>query len=1024
MRPLRLRVHAIGPYPGDESIDFAQLAEDGLFLIHGPTGAGKTFLLDAITFALFGQVPGDRSVSTLRSQLAAPDAEPRVELEFTAQGSVWLIERVPQHERAKRRGSGSTEKPGRAHMSRLIDGRWQPAASGIREVDAKVRQLVGLSVRQFSQVMLLPQGRFEEVLRASSEDRERLLTTLFDTRLYEDVAEHLDRRARAEREALAAVDDQLAELRSRAADRWSEVFDDSEAPNASSGPVDRPAEGGEWAERALIVPADQEGIDDLVAAVKRRRDEAQDVASRATRRAQIAARAHDDREQLALRWARREQLVAQLDTLAESSPRIEQIDADLRLATAAESIRADLAAAAGAQADLEDSVRSLRRASAEATVARRRCRTVLPAVVADLDLDEADMAQVATARDAVVSALGELRSLGHTAEQADRLTAQADGSATESASHATAAERLRQTLDRHDEELHQSESRLAAAQLASAREPSLRQAAADARSRADAAAAVNEQRSIVTDHTREHVRLDRAVQDLRSLLNDQREEYLAGIAAELAGQLDEDHDCPVCGSREHPAPAEPSPSAVSRQQIQDTENRLESARQAERLAADALGSARTRLSDLLTVAGSDQPDVGALELEAALAEEQLRSNNENRDIPADLEARIAQIRTLSIDLASRIDGERQAATAAATRSQSLHAEAARLREQLLAVLGDGVLLADAVRALGRLADRLGELVQAHNAVATARGQLGSALLRRDAAVADSPFDDPGSAEDALLPPSEHARLTDIVRQHTDELSSTQAMLGAPELSDLPGERPDTEATLTRLTVATELVTATTKHHALLDAAHAAMSGCAEEHRRLAAATAGQIKRAELLSEMADHCMGRRGDRVSLQRWVLSSYLSDICELANRRLHSMSSGRYALRVGRGAARAGTKSGLDLVVHDSFSGEERPVHSLSGGETFQASLALALAVAESVQAHAGGVQLDTLFIDEGFGSLDSDALELAIDELDRLRAGGRMVGLISHVGALRERVRIGIQVDRGSDGSTLRVGELNR
>ena len=169
-------------------------------------------------------------------------------------------------------------------------------------------------------------------------------------------------------------------------------------------------------------------------------------------------------------------------------------------------------------------------------------------------------------------------------------------------------------------------------------------------------------------------------------------------------------------------------------------------------------------------------------------------------------------------------------------------------------------------------------------------------------------------------------------------------------------------------------------------------------------------------------MGRRGDKVSLQRWVLASYLEDICSVANVRLQAMSSGRYTLRVHRERALRNAKSGLDLRVHDAFTGEEREVQSLSGGETFQASLALALAVAETVQAHAGGIRLDALFVDEGFGSLDADALDLAMDELDTLRAGGRMIGVISHVGGLRERIRVGIEVTTGTRGSSLRVGEL--
>ncbi|MFM9103537.1 MAG: SbcC/MukB-like Walker B domain-containing protein [Cyanobium sp.] len=172
--------------------------------------------------------------------------------------------------------------------------------------------------------------------------------------------------------------------------------------------------------------------------------------------------------------------------------------------------------------------------------------------------------------------------------------------------------------------------------------------------------------------------------------------------------------------------------------------------------------------------------------------------------------------------------------------------------------------------------------------------------------------------------------------------------------------------------------------------------------------------------MADRCLGRSSPHISLQRWVLSAYLEEICRYANQRLELMTSGRYRLLLSDEGGRGGRHAGLGLRVLDAYTGEEREVNSLSGGETFQASLALALGVADTVQAHAGGVQLDALFIDEGFGSLDPDSLQLAMDELDRLREGGRLIGLISHVAALRERIRSGIEVVASERGSRLRVG----
>lgn len=1019
MRPQRLTLHAIGPYPGSETIDFDSLADDGLFLIHGPTGAGKTFLLDAITFALFGEVPGDRSVATIRSHFAVPTAEPRVELEFAAQGNDWLLERVPQHERLKSRGTGTTEKAAHAQLSRRVGDEWVAAASGIRDVKEKVRELVGLTAQQFSQVILLPQGRFEKVLRAGSDEREVLLKTLFDTQLYEQVADHLDRRARAERDALGDLEAQLGELRLRAHARWGEVADDHDAPD--DPPADAPTTDA--------APADQAGFDRLAAALRRRAEEARLVATRAARRAKVAADVHDEREQTAQRWHRRVELTDQSAQLADRTEQIDQLAAELDRAAAAEALRADLTGVHTARVGLEQAEAALDRTVERADAARSHCPVVLPVALASLELvttalagDPHAAARVSAARDATIDQLSGLRALDQVARRASDLTTQADGAALAATSLGQQAARHAAELSTIDDQLQELQARLDEAHVAAARMDDLHEAADRARQRSEAATDLRQQMELVAGLEQRHVRADRALQDLRSHLNDQREAYLAGIAAELAGQLHDDQGCPVCGSLEHPAPADPRAQTVTRAELDTAEAAVERARGAERQAADQLTSGREQVRRLVEIVGSEDADPVELTQAAVQAETELHRAAASITRADGAEQARHQLDTRRAQLQTDLQQAQAQAQVETSRSHDLRERSAACHDEIERELGVGVRLVDAVRAVERLADRLGEVLDALGAMSVAHDRVTGAIRRRDLAVAASPFADPDAVEAALLAPAERDRVTLAVEQHRSQVTRVATLLASPELVDLPDDPPDTESSLARLTIASELATATAKHQALLDAAESAVTDWAEQHRRLAAATATQQERAQLLSELADHCMGRRGDKVSLQRWVLASYLSEICDLANQRLRAMTSGRYSLLVHRGRARGNAKSGLDLAVHDAFTGEERPVQSLSGGETFQASLALALAVAESVQAHAGGVRLDALFIDEGFGSLDPDALELAMDELDRLRAGGRMVGLISHVGALRDRIRFGIEVQPGIGGSRLSVGEL--
>ena len=318
----------------------------------------------------------------------------------------------------------------------------------------------------------------------------------------------------------------------------------------------------------------------------------------------------------------------------------------------------------------------------------------------------------------------------------------------------------------------------------------------------------------------------------------------------------------------------------------------------------------------------------------------------------------------------------------------------------------------------RLEAALARLIEETSAVERAVQQLDGALERRDRRIDASPFAALDEVVPALMSPGDRERAASLIDSHRDRRAALAAQLADRELAELPAERPDPTPTLHRLTVATEVATATANHHALLEAARTAIEGWADEHRRIEQGARQQLARAELLSDVANRCMGRTGDKVSLQRWVLASYLEDICNVANVRLQAMTSGRYTLRVHRERAGGNKKSGLDLRVHDAFTGEEREVQSLSGGETFLVSLALALSLAE-IHASHGDARLEAVILDEGFGTLDEETLDTVASLLEELAgARGLMVGVITHVKELAERASVRFEVFRGPKGSEVR------
>lgn len=1045
MRPHRLAFCALGPYPGEVEIDFDRLVTDALFLIWGPTGGGKTFLLDALCFALYGKAPGERPVP---SDLRPPEVSPWVELEFTAQGDRWRIHRIPTHERAYKRGSGTTEEQASATLEQLVDDIWQPVARKLKdEVNPRVEQLLGLTASQFQQVVLLPQGRFAKVLQSGSEEREKLLLTLFDTSAYKSAVGWLDEEAKQRRATSTDFELQLRDLRRTAASRWREVFpnEDDRGSRAahdltnqrqdgevlSTADSDRPPDGlhdgsavradtGESTDTPW--PADQDQFDDLVERAQSAASSASDAEEAAEAAHSSASDDHDETVQLADRWDRRENLRQELSRLVDADASINAQRKALGRADAAEALRQVLDDVKNRRDELDQCAEKMR----ERYAALREKLAGAPSLPDDVAIPPTDdpalqsrLARISTQIALHLDKLSEFVADACTASQRES-DAAAQREAAEG--HLERQQQLDSAAHEHGAEKDDAGERLSKAESAADRISGLTDAAASARERAEAAAGLQALMPELSSATETSRVAREATIERRNEEIELRHRYLDGIAAVLAGELADDLPCPVCGSTEHPTLAEPAEDSISAEQLEAASAAVERAVEAERLAGENLQSIRSSMHTMRGRAGDDADDPDTAASQAASAAAELADAAKLAGERPALQKAVADLQRKAESARQQSGETATAAALALSAAETAASEAESLKSKISQSIGD-VGLDEAIVSLEAVESCLSDLQGSVGRHARARTALDALADTVTAQLEASPFRTSDEARSALRASADRDQLRSDVESHDETKRVTEHNLNASDLQDLPDNRPDTVATLGAAKSAGEMARIAGVRRASIAGASAAIHGWAAEHRAMNDKHAEALEDAELWTAVANRCSGREPPKVSLQRWILSAYLVQICEFANRRLSTMTSGRYRLGVYRDQERRGAKGGLGLRVHDAYTGAEREVSTLSGGETFQASLALALGVADVVAARTGGVRLEVLFVDEGFGTLDSEALQLAMDELDRLREGGRAVGLISHVAELRERIRTGIEVRPTDNGSEINVGAFS-
>ena len=1017
-----LRIVGIGPFAGAHTVDFSSFEDSGLFLLEGPTGAGKSTLIDAITFALYGDVARtkDASKDRLRSNHISDSDPSEVDLVFEVATGLYRVTRTPAYTPAGKK----SQRNSKSTLARVVEDPDAPdgwrtieaVASGPRDVGYEIPTIVGLDKDQFLQTIVLPQGKFSQFLTATSDAREQILRDIFDTQIYSDFTKALT-------DAAASSKRGIEERRLAAVGSFERVraLNDALSENVHTdapGAQERSAE----AEEAAQLDAGAEDSSAVTSWTRRACERAHEahaqtvrLAEAATASAREAAGALAQGRALAEAQAEHARVSA---TIAELTAAQESIASDRELARQARRALAVApfdAAEAEASARLEaagDQVAALSPALGDQLSIDPACLT--PQAVTDLGERAQEMRDEATrTRGSLQEALALERSLPEARAGIESLRSEREQASARIASIEAEREELPQRIEQGAQALR----------LMRADADTLPEAASALRAineRLDASMQADLLRAALLGASDELREATAAAKLANAAAADGHDLWIAQSASALARELEEDAPCPVCGSTTHPTPAPAADGEITREQVAALDQARDRAEAALRDAQARHQDLVRRIAQLNEVAGAPTP---TLETERDRAAE----------LVATLEALSPQISQIEAALAqerSRLDGLTNALTRAREEAASL---ASTLQERESALSGALARVEAERSGFASLTERAAHLDEcAHRAAALAGAcadwdNARAAHAQAQRSLADA-LEEQGLQADSwssfLLPLPRLEALETRVEAHDKELFAAREALASERLTRAASApTPHVEALTEASRRADEDAASAARasgileqHCAQLDAARTSLEQALDALAR-AREQAGPIRR---LADIAAASGPENLASTPLAAWVLITRLEDVLAAANPRLERISSGRYQLVAVSDDGTSSRKSGLGLAIVDHDTDAVRSPRTLSGGETFYTSLALALGLADVVTAEAGGVELRTMFIDEGFGSLDSHTLALVMEQLQALRCAGRTVGVISHVEEMATQIADQIQVrPLPEGGSTLRV-----
>ena len=1086
-----LEFEAFMAYPKRQEINFDALNNAGVFLLNGPTGAGKTTILDAICYALYGETSSDRESAKLHSTYAAHSGtKPRVLLDVTLHGKRLRIDRTPAYNKPITRGARKgqmREESAKATLAELAPGAdpadekaWTPISSSVAEVNRTIAERTHLTKEQFLKVVLLPQGQFAQFLKSKPKERKELLKKMFPVEHYEQLFDALlEESKKAQQDVAQDENTQRGYIERARAEMLAlqalldAVDTDVEGTDTEGSAVEEFVEAGEDPENLTAESVTAETLDAWVAGgVERARETStreKQEQQRLTDEADQNTRLLAERAQLQADWREYEQLCERRTRLTERAEGHKAQREELAQARAAAPLHAQYAqvhaesqALAAREQEqsacasaLEENGRALLAAlrdeetSADVTFPEETTFAALPdfepaeqetqleALLDTLRALQKKDAQLTDEEAAAAALLKQANALEQDRARAEKrlsdLTAQAEQLAEELAGYSTADEErtlaahlVTEAQQKHDA-AQQMQQKLDAASAAVAEAEKQSKRTATAEQKAQEKWQASAQQALAATEEFKNLQVLR----------------LAQASSLLARELKDGEPCAVCGSVEHPAPARiaEGEQLVERADLDAAKEREDKAHKQARThelakdratkahqeASEALAAARTQYETLVAQGECDVEQTAAQLQQAQTRLAQAQSRVTARD---GVLVKVERVRAEQ----QKAQEALRTIESAAVEAQTRHRDAAARCEAAAAELAPAraaVGFAQRVEAVEGYRVAHQRLARAVLLLGQARERHALAAAQAERLLAESSFESAELVQAAVRTPErvdaleqavaayelEHARLLEGFGREAIVAVAARAAAGEQAPDDLQGVREQVEqlrAAAHRLTLREG------ERESMLRSLHVLRG----EYAAFRAKTAQRYDRAQMLANLA---AAARGDtlggyehQVDLVSYVLGAEFERILHSASLHLDRMSEGRYGMVFSDHRAK-GSRSGggLNLEITDTWTGEPREASSLSGGESFLASLSLALGLAEVVQANNGGIELDTLFIDEGFGTLDAETLDMVMGTIESLRDSGRTIGLISHVEEMKNRIPAQIVVEKGQNGSSVRV-----
>lgn len=1021
MRPIRVTMTAFGPYKHKETIDFTELGDHRLFVISGPTGAGKTTIFDAICFALYGEASGEERNDTkfLRSHFADDEVHTSVELLFELRGRRFRVFRQLGHVKA----GNKTATGAQVELYEVNGDSEVPCVDRftVHDINAKLESLLGLTKQQFSQIVMLPQGEFRKLLTSDTENKEEILRRIFKTEAYQAVVDALNRRRReaeekcrtGERELEKYISQIPAVLPEREGSPLFEVLkQEYRNPDQIIKGLDE--EYAHHDTQAAIHKADQMRLEEAYRTQNDIYHRARAVNERFSELEQKRARAEELEKNVVIMEQQKKTL-----TLAEQAARLELHEEH--------------------RADARSEAEAKRRELAWAERAEREARGILEQAEQTYRAEEAREGE----RQACARETDRLRDLLPLVEALSHRE-------KELAMRRKQVEKLQKQLADMERTLQTTKERKAtlAGEIKRIEERvkpinAKRTLLADMRIQGNALRNYVKAAQEIRETERGEAARRAVYEKIRTEFEAVERHWMEGQAAMLAKHLYDGAPCPVCGSTEHPHKADAQDDGLTKEYVQAKKREKEEAEAHFRKAEARLQAERSALAKLAQEIKEHgfSPD-HAIERYSTFIQEGKALKKEVEELEKDEQALAAKKETYET-IERQVE---QQAEAKERLSKEWTAASVEYEKEKVRYEDDLQKIPDTLRSFDRVQAALKEAVQRQDMLATrwkqaqdrfrqasesviqaasgaehAKRQVTEAIQRVAQAeqrfiqaLSEAGFPDETAYQAAKRPEPERRKMKEELERFASERTAVQAQMADLEKELAGKERADLESLLAEVE---RLDAACKQARKEYDAAVI----CREKARELQAriAEAGQ-KFKELDQERArvvdlyNIVRGENRYKISFERYLQIEFLEKIIHMANQRLYRLSNGQFQLRRSDRLEKRGRQSGLGLDVYDGYTGLTRDVKTLSGGEKFNASLCLALGMADVIQAYQGGISIETMFIDEGFGSLDDESLQKAIDTLIELQSSGRMIGVISHVQELKNAMPATLDVQKTKEG----------